>query len=232
MLEKAMDYWVHSLFCLYLAGMRLFLAFTILCLFQSLACAQILVADEPLHHVIYEDTQVRVLEIVALPGDTAQMHQHDYNYCYIAVNGGQLWLEDLGEKSRTVSLPDHYCGGKFDLENNPFVHRFANIDNSEIRFFTIEHKSGLASPKQNMERVEYVILENDLFVVRKMEIPPLSGLQVRHNRKCFLLNLSGNPMLFSGDQAVSYWEHKNSDEKIQLSNLSDQAILIAVFEIY
>ena len=62
--------------------------------------AQIPVAEEPLHHVIFEDEQVRVLEIIALPGDTALMHQHDYNYCYIAVQGGKLWLEDQGEKSR------------------------------------------------------------------------------------------------------------------------------------
>ena len=194
--------------------------------------AQILVADEPLHHIIYEDAEVRVLEIIAVPGDTAQMHQHDYNYCYIAVNGGKVWLEDQGEESRTVALPDHYCGGKFDLMNNPFVHRFANIDTTDIRFFTIEHKSGLASSKRSGKRMEHVILENDLFLVRKMEIKALTSFELRHDRKCFLLNLSGDSMLFLGDQAVAYWALKEADEKLLLSNLSNQAISFVVFEVY
>ena len=212
--------------------MRNLFVLTLLCLVQHLISAQIPVAEEALHHVIYEDAEVRVLEIVAVPGDTAQMHQHDYNYCYIALEGGELWLEDLGEDSRTVSLPDHYCGGKFDLENNPFVHRFANIDTVDIRFFTVEHKSGVASSKRSGERLDHVLLENDLFVVRKMELTPLSSLKLRHERKCFLLNLNGDPMLFLGEQAMVYWEHKPSAGTLLLSNLSKKTILVAVFEIY
>jgi len=155
---------------------RLF-TLVVICFIQLSMYAQIPVADEPLHHVIHEDDEVRILEIIAVPGDTAQMHQHDYNYCYIAVKGGKMWLEDQGEDSRTVALPDYYCGGKFDLENNPFVHRFANIDTSEIQFFTIEHKSGLASLKRSKENLDHVILENELFRVRKLEIAPLSSLE-------------------------------------------------------
>ena len=38
---------------------------------------QILLEDEPLHHILYEDEEIRILEIIAMPGDTALMHQHD-----------------------------------------------------------------------------------------------------------------------------------------------------------
>jgi len=212
--------------------MKSIFAFVFLALIQYSISAQISVADEPLHHVIYEDSLVRVLEIIAAPGDTAQMHQHDYNYCYIAVKGGKLWLEDQGQESRIVSLPDHYCGGKSDLENNPFVHRFANVDTTDIRFFTVEHKSGFASAKRSVDRLDHVILENDLFMVRKIEIASLSSLRFIHERRCFLLNLSADPMLFLGDRSVPYWVHQKADEKLLLSNLSEQAILMAVIEIY
>lgn len=200
--------------------------------------AQIPVADEPLHHVIFEDNQVRVLEIIALPGDTSLTHQHDYNYCYIAVKGGKLWLEDEGEKSREVNLPNHYCGGKSELENNPFIHRFANIDTSEVRFFTVERKpekstiprkkSKILDPEKNPN----VILENELFRVQKREIPPKTSMALSHTGKSFLLNLSSNPLFYLGNDEVSYWTLHEGEEKMKLSNLSGQTILFAIFEIY
>jgi len=221
-----------AFFSLYLTGMKpvLFL-YTFLLLTFALD-AQIPVAEEPLHHIIYEDDEVRVLEIIALPGDTAIMHQHDYNYCYLAVKGGKLWLLDKEKDSREVNLPDHYCGGKFDLIGNPFVHRFANIDTSQIQFFTVEHKGSPPKAVKVINRTDDIILENDLFMVRKMEINPLSSLVLDISDKVFLLNINQVPKLFSNGQEVAYWEHNAAKEKLLLSNMSEQSILIAVFEIY
>lgn len=221
-----------AFFSLYLSDMNRALFLSIFLFLTFALQAQIPVADEPLHHVIYEDEAVRVLEIIAFPGDTALMHQHDYNYCYLAMKGGKLWLLDKGEESREVNLPDHYCGGKFDLMGNPFVHRFANIDTHPIKFFTIEHKGAPIGTKKAKERTDDVILENDLFMVRKMEVAPLSSLTLGIGSKAFLLNINQSPSLYSSGAEVSYWEHNADKEKLRLSNMSDQGILIAVFEIY
>lgn len=194
--------------------------------------SQIPVAEEPLHHILYEDEEIRVLEIVALPGDTALMHQHDYNYCYIATQGGKMWLEDLGEESRAVSLPTHYAGGKFNLAEGPFTHRFANIDNKDIRFFTIEHKSGVASGIIRKPLPADVILESDLFTIRKLQLVPLSAMKIPHSGTTIVLNLSSLPLSFSQGQKLEYWSKFNREEPIYLQNLAQDTVQCAVFEIY
>lgn len=194
--------------------------------------AQIPVAAEPLHHILYEDEEIRVLEIVALPGDTALLHQHDYSYCYIATQGGKMWLQDLGEESRTVNLPTHYAGGKFELANGPFAHRFANIDSVTIRFFTVEHKSGIASLSAERPLPSDNILKSELFTVRKMNLAPLSAMEVPHNGTAIILNLTEIPVFSSKNQPIEYWTRFSRNEPIYVQNLAQDSILCAVFEIY
>ena len=212
--------------------MKFLFSIVIAALIGASITAQIPVAEEPLHHVIYEDDEVRVLEIIAIPGDTALVHRHDYNYCYIAVKGGILWLEDLGEESRVVALPTHYVGGKFELNKSPFVHRFANIDTVQIQFFTIEHKLGVPSREVSSILRDDIVLKDDLFTVRMLEIAPLSSIPIIHEGTTILLNLSSDPLLFSGEKAVPYWMHFAEDEGLHISNMSNTSILVAVFEIY
>lgn len=227
-----MNHTIHSPFCLYLGAMKKLIAFPISLFILVQLFGQIHVADEPLHHVIHEDEDIRILEIIALPGDTALMHQHNFNYCYIALQGGKLWLEDEGKENREVNLPTHYCGGKFDLQNNPFVHRFSNIDDHEIRFFTIEHKGKSSTAIRPTTRRKDMVLENDLFLVRTMKITPLSSVTLSHQGKTILLNLSLDPLLFSGDKEVPYWQSFGGLDKLHLSNMSKTDISIAIFEIY
>jgi len=167
-----------------------------------------------------------------MPGDTALMHQHDYSYCYIAVKGGRMWLEDLGEQSRTVNLPTHYAGGKFDLAAGPFTHRFANIDTSEIRFFTIEHKSGIASVPIRNQLPKDNILKSELFTIRKLDIAPLSSKDLAHARVAILLNLGENSLIAEGEEKLEYWKRFEKNAPIQVHNMTEVPNSIAVFEIY
>jgi len=203
----------------------------LICIVQNTQ-SQIPVANEPLHYILYEDADIRVLEIVAMPGDTALMHQHDYSYCYIAIKGGKMWLEDLGKESRTVNLPTHYAGGKFDLITGPFTHRFANIDTSEIQFFTVEHKSGIASIPLPSELPKENILESELFTIRKLEIAPLSSKDLAHNGLAILLILGENSLITTGEEKLEYWKRYVKDEPIRVINMAKVSTPIAVFEIY
>jgi len=207
------------------------LFFLLYFLINSIA-AQIAVEDEPLHHVLYEDAEIRILEIVALPGDTAAMHQHNYNYCYIATAGGKMWLEDAGEEGRIVTLPTHYAGGKFELEKAPFVHRFANIDTAIISFFTIEHKVGVVTHDDILPLPNDSIMASELFAIRKLSLPPLSARVLEHDGTAVLLNLSRNPLLHTESEHVVYWKRFDAQEKIQIHNMSEKEIIIALFEVY
>ena len=198
---------------------------------QSIIC-QIPVGEEPLHHILHEDATIRILEIVAMPGDTALMHRHDYNYCYVATQGGKMWLEDLGEDSREVQLPTHYAGGKSELSNGPFIHRFANIDTTAIRFFTVEHKTGIPQRIVSSSLGEDYVFKNDLFSFRKLEIAPLSSKVIVHTSLAILLNLDEHALGISGKQALEYWQLFDNEESIRVHNMENVSVSIAIFEIY
>lgn|GEM_PF-1773136 len=201
-----------------------------LCLFSL--SAQIPVEEETLHHVLYEDEEIRILEIIALPGDTAAIHQHNYNYCYISTAGGKMWLEDEGEEGRTVNLPTHYAGGKFELNEAPFIHRFANIDTSLISFFTVEHKLGKVTREVSGDLMEDNILTSKLFSIRKLRILPLSARSLPHQGTAVLLNLNKDSLLSSGNEKVVYWKCFDAQELIQIQNMGKETIDVALFEIF
>ena len=167
-----------------------------------------------------------------MPGDTALMHQHDYNYCYISTQGGKMWLEDLGKESRVVNLPTHYAGGKFNLLEGPFTHRFANIDEQEIRFFTVEHKSGTASQTVSKPLPEDNILESDLFTVRMLNLSPLSAKEIPHDGTIIVLNLAESPLFITRNQPIEYWRRFDQNESVYIQNLAQDTISCAVFEIF
>ena len=197
---------------------------------SDLTC-QIPVAEEPLHHIIYEDEEIRILEILAAPGDTSLMHQHDYNYSYIALSGGKMWLEDKGAEEREVNLPKHYIGGKANLSESPFVHRFANLDDHVIRFFTVESKA--ISP--NHSQVELISEEykyqSEFFAVSILEIAPKSACSLSHETTLVVLNLHELPLFISQKNKLKYWMRFAKKEPVRIQNMEDVAIKIVVFEI-
>ncbi len=216
---------------LYLASMRRLLVIYFLISSLNLF-SQIPVAEEPLHYILYEDEEIRVLEIIALPGDTALLHQHDYNYCYIATQGGKMWLEDLGKESRKVLLPTHYAGGKFNLSEGPFTHRFANIDEHDIRFFTLEHKLGKVSNTRLESLSHDFILDSDLFTIRKLQLNPLSAAKIPHSGTVIVLNLSRLPLAYTEGKEIEYWRRFTSKEPIYIQNVSQDTLQCAIFEVY
>lgn len=222
----------HRLSILYLAAMRLLFYFLIVVSSLLNLSAQIPVGEEPLHHILHEDEEIRVLEIIATPGDTALMHQHDYNYCYIATRGGRMWLEDYGKESREVKLPTHYAGGKFNLSEGPFTHRFANIGDNNIRFFTVEHKTGIARQSVSKPLPADNILESKLFTISKLNLAPLSSLKIPHKGTVILLNLAEDLLFISENQPLEYWALFERNESIYIQNMAQDTIPCAVFEIY
>lgn len=193
--------------------------------------AQIPVEEEPLHHTIYEDEYHRVLEIIVQPGDTALMHEHRYNYCYIALKGGRMWLEDKGKDPRTVNLPDHYCGGKFQLEDNPFVHRFANIDSMPIRFFTVEHKR-ISSAELHIPMLDKdVLLSNNLFLVSRQSIDAYEELVITTDRITYVVNLTEDAPIMVNGSLMNYWKRFEADERVSFINQDHNTSSFVIFEV-
>ena len=91
----------------------------------------VLARHEPHHHLVYEDSTIRVLR-VRVPGhDTTLLHEHDPDYFWIALGASEVVNVRLGAAPATIKSADlsiHYTVGKFaHVARNPGTVPFDNI---------------------------------------------------------------------------------------------------------
>jgi hypothetical protein len=97
---------------------------------QSISGA-VLAKREPHHHMVYEDSTIRVLRVRVPPHDTTLLHEHDPDYFWISLGASTLINVKPGSPDATVTSPDlafHYSFGKFaHIARNPGDGPFDNI---------------------------------------------------------------------------------------------------------
>ncbi|NJN41465.1 MAG: hypothetical protein HC811_03705 [Flammeovirgaceae bacterium] len=152
--------------------MRFILSSTIFCLTLTISYAQRLIPvyEEPLHELIFSNHLVRILDVQALAGDTSQLHVHNENYCYVALRGGSLWLDEAAG-IRQVEMPDLFVGGIYNDPPQPLIHRFANCSSHPIRIFTVERLSEkpIHTLPLPINPDEEIILDNSFFRVIRIK---------------------------------------------------------------
>jgi len=91
----------------------------------------VLAQREPHHHLVYEDSTIRVLRVRVPPHDTTLLHEHDPDYFWVALGSSTLINVRPGVPDATVTSPDlavHYSFGKFaHIARNPGAAPFDNI---------------------------------------------------------------------------------------------------------
>lgn len=116
--------------------MTLRLHITALLSLASSAAAQtipgaVLAKREPHHHMVYEDSTIRVLRVRVPAHDTTLLHEHDPDYFWIALGTSTLVNAKPGAPDATVTSPDlafHYAVGNFaHVARNPGDGPFDNI---------------------------------------------------------------------------------------------------------
>ena len=97
---------------------------------QSIAGA-VLAKREPHHHLVYEDSTIRVLRVRVPPHDTTLLHEHDPDYFWVALGPSTLVNVKPGSPDATVTSADlafHYSFGHFaHIARNPGNAPFDNI---------------------------------------------------------------------------------------------------------
>jgi hypothetical protein len=97
---------------------------------QSISGA-VLAKREPHHHLVYEDSTIRVLRVRVPPHDTTLLHEHDPDYFWVALGPSTLVNVRPGSPDGTVTSLDlavHYSFGKFaHIARNPGNAPFDNI---------------------------------------------------------------------------------------------------------
>src|SRR6185436_2123282 len=66
----------------------------------------VLAKKEPHHHLVYEDSTLRVLRVRVPAHDTTLLHEHDPDYFWIALGASTVVNAKLGAPDATISSAD------------------------------------------------------------------------------------------------------------------------------
>lgn len=207
----------------------------LLCFIFSQSVGQIQVHEEPMHQPVFTKHGVRVLDVIAQPGDTSLLHQHANNYCYITTKGGTVWLESAGQKGRKVELPIGFIGGYYENPSIPLVHRFANLSPDTIRLIAIENLSSLGDSADSIyykRQNEEVLINNPYFLVTKILISAKASLEIQPKRSSVIVNLESKAILYKSrkkEVALDTWVWIDSNKTILFKNqLEEDAWVVMV----
>lgn len=129
------------------------------------------VANEPRHHLKFENEYVRVFDVVVPPGDTTLFHVHSSDYAFVSIGDATLKAEVLGGQPSGLILKD----GEARFTKGPITHRVTNVAGAPFRNITIEIlKSpgavGFSTPDTSPGHS--VVLENDRVRIERLILEP------------------------------------------------------------
>ncbi|MFZ1807518.1 MAG: hypothetical protein WAU36_09865 [Cyclobacteriaceae bacterium] len=183
--------------------------------------AQIQVHEEPLHHPVFRNENARILDVIAHPNDTSLIHQHSYNYCYVTIDGGKIWVENKGEDGRTLELPVGFTGGYFENPQQPLVHRFANRSDGLIRLIAIENLTH-GNTKDSIHPLltnEELLINNHQFLVTKISLSPSQQLDFHSTLNTIIVNTGQTPLSVNiKSEELADWRWLNAGSQISIYN--------------
>lgn len=163
----------------------------------------VLAKREPHHHLVYEDSTLRVLR-VRVPGhDTTLLHEHDPDYFWIALGKSTVINAKPGLPDATITSSDlsvHYTPGKFaHVARNPGDAPFDNI--------TVE----LLEPQRNVRNAcEAAIADQPLDCPARATPAFFSGATERpafatDRLRASLVNIAPGGVLRATERAKRVW---------------------------
>jgi hypothetical protein len=100
----------------------------------AVAPAEVPIAQEPHHHLVFQNAFVNVYEVEVASGYATLMHQHDYDNLFVVFGEADLTNAVAGENPTRLHLPD--LGVHFARE--PYAHLIANNGKLPFRNITVE----------------------------------------------------------------------------------------------
>ncbi|HXG93161.1 MAG TPA: hypothetical protein VNN73_12475 [Blastocatellia bacterium] len=169
--------------------------FALLLIAPSPAQSPVPVANEPRHHLKFENKFVRVFDVVVPPGDATLFHTHANDYLFVSIGDANLKAEVLGGQPADLILKD----GEVRFTKATITHRVINQSKAPFRNITIEV---LGSPgikeeaSQSAPAGQTLVLENDRVRVWRIIIEPGQSTQMHSG------NLSGLGVVVAGGTAT------------------------------
>ena len=106
---------------------------------SAAASAQIPVTKEPHHRVVFENSQLRILDVNLPPGETTLDHSHDRDVATIAISNGATTRMQLPGQPWT-DRPRRSLGNiETSMQGKPTSHTFQNVGQTTYQLFAVEN---------------------------------------------------------------------------------------------
>lgn len=100
--------------------------------------AQLPVSKEPMHHNVFENAYVRVLDVHVKPGDTTQFHKHETPSVFIMLTPVKTGSEVKQEETKATILQKDASITFEGFYTTPRIHRVWNEDSKEFHVMDVE----------------------------------------------------------------------------------------------
>jgi hypothetical protein len=107
---------------------------------SAAVAAQVPVSQEPRHRIVFENTQLRILDVNIPPGDTSLDHRHDADIVTVSMNAGtNTRLQNTGQPW-TVRAPRPLGDAVVaEYAGKPASHRVENTGTNPYQLFAVEN---------------------------------------------------------------------------------------------
>lgn len=165
------------------------------------------VTDEPHHHLVFANDQIRVFDVDVAAHSETLMHWHRHDYFFVVIGDSKIVNAVEGKDRVTLALAD----GEVRFAAAPFAHIFRNLGEQPFRNVTVEllqdEKMRHSSVKWDEERgldvlhggTKEVILVKDSVRASEFELQPNAAIPTQPRSGPLLLIAVTDLDLFTND---------------------------------
>jgi quercetin dioxygenase-like cupin family protein len=188
---------------------------------QTKAPSEVEITSEPNHHLVFQNTYVRVFQVEVAPNSATLMHRHRHDYTFVTLGPSQISNEVEGKPPVTLNLHD----GETRFAPGNFAHRARNLADTPFRNVTIEflRDEKESSSKWDEDRglhvlhggTQEVLFVNDGVRVSEVELQT-AGVLPKHHHPGPRLLVAVTDLVFRDDvvgKPASNIEMKSGDVK-------------------
>ena len=100
--------------------------------------SQVPVYKEPMHHLVYQNNFVRILDVHVPPGDTTLFHKHETPSVFIRIKNAKTGSEVIMEEQQSPVLVGNDTLSFEGFYSTPRVHRVWNSDTTAFHVMDVE----------------------------------------------------------------------------------------------
>ncbi len=175
--------------------------------------APVMVLKEPRHHVKFENKYVRVIDASVPIGDVTLFHTHPLDNVPVAISGGRLKTELLGQEGTYSTV----ATGAVSFARAAYTHRIINIGDTHVRFIDAEVLAsiGNSSDVPPLDKITgtTLVIDNERVRVYRLILEPGEATEA-HDHKLFRLSV----VVRKGKAAIKSGSRKLRIEQLELGD--------------